>query len=660
MSENICPSCGFTNRESARFCAKCASPLLGGASTAPPAEPVGLQPGTILQGRYRIERELGRGGFGAVYRAWDMNLNKHCAVKENLETSPEAQRQFTREAIVLANLSHPNLPRVTDHFILPEQGQYLVMDFVEGEDLVSVIRRQGVVPPEQAVTWVVQVAEALEYLHSRTPPVVHRDIKPANIRITLDNRAVLVDFGLVKVSAPHAKTTLGARAVTPGYAPPEQYGQGSTDERTDIYALGATLFSLVTGKDPVESVQRMVGTLQPAAQSLNPAVPSALSQVIERAMSVYPEQRYQSAGEFKAALLQAMAASAAAQPAFPGRGSTVLVSPGGEMPSAAPTPAFSTPRSPVAGTVVVGERPLPGSAPTDWAPPAAPPAASRRSGANLWLGVGGGILLLLCLGIGLIALLAKWAADRDQQATQTAQALALSQTAVSQAEATRQAQQTATAQAQIIAQKPTTTPTASGGELIAGLQWDLIFFDPFDDNSHSWPVKTSFSSESEITWSIESGKYRWQAQATDGYSWWVCYDDYDLSRYYYAAEAFAIRGYDLADHGIIFHCSHPNDQYQLYLFLIRHPDQFAVYAYQNGDWNRLYPWTTTTALFTNRPNRLAVLADEGVFQFFINDQPVATLSDDQLPSGGFGMLVSINSVVSTAIWEFDNVELRVP
>jgi len=506
------------------------------------------------------------------------------------------------------------------------------------------------------VKWAVQVAEALEYLHSRTPPVVHRDIKPANIRITLDDRAVLVDFGLVKVSAPQAKTTLGARAVTPGYAPPEQYGQGSTDWRTDIYALGATLFALLTGKDPVESVQRLVGTPQPSAHSLNPAVPLSLSQVIERAMSVQPEQRYQSAGEFKAALLQAMSPPAAAQPAFPERGSTVLVSPKGEMPSAAP--AFSPPRSPVAGTVVVGERPLPGSASTDWVPPAARP----RAGASLWLGVGGGILLVVCLGIGLIAILAKWIEDRDQQATQTAQALALSQTAVSQAEATRQAQQTATAQALTASQKPTATavPTASGAEWIAALQWNLSFFDPFDDNSHNWPVKTSFSNDSEITWSIENGKYRWQAQATNGYSWWVCYDEYDLSRYYYAVEAFAIRGYDLADHGIIFHCSHPNDEYQMYLFLIRHPDQFAVYAYQNGDWNRLYPWTTTTALFTNRPNRLAVLAEEGAFQFFINDQPVATLSDDLLQSGGFGMLVSINSVVSTAIWEFDNVELRVP
>lgn len=98
-----------------------------------------LQQGQVLNNRYRTVKLLGQGGFGAVYKAWDINLNKACAVKENLDTSPEAQRQFAREATVLANLSHPNLPRVTDHFSLPGQGQYLVMDYVEGEDLESLL-----------------------------------------------------------------------------------------------------------------------------------------------------------------------------------------------------------------------------------------------------------------------------------------------------------------------------------------------------------------------------------------------------------------------------------------------------------------------------------------------------------------------------------------
>lgn len=261
-----------------------------------------LQTGQVLNQRYRIVKLLGQGGFGAVYRAWDSNLNKPCAVKENLDTSPEAQRQFTREATVLANLSHPNLPRVTDHFILPGQGQYLVMDFVEGDDLASILRQRGPVPSEQAVAWVSQVADALAYLHSRQPPVVHRDIKPANIRITPEGQAMLVDFGLVKVYSPQLRTTMGARAVTPGYAPPEQYGQGNTDARSDIYALGATLYNILTGHEPVESVQRMSGAQLKPMQQINPRINPAISQAVERSMRLEPTQRYQTVSEFKAAL----------------------------------------------------------------------------------------------------------------------------------------------------------------------------------------------------------------------------------------------------------------------------------------------------------------------------------------------------------------------
>ncbi len=256
----------------------------------------------MLLGRYRILHELGRGGFGAVYSAWDTNLNHKCAVKENLEPSPEAQRQFSREATILANLSHPNLPRVTDHFSIPGQGQYLVMDFVEGEDLLTLINQHGSQPVKESGEWIVQVADALTYLHSENPPVIHRDIKPANIRITPAGRAMLVDFGLVKVFNPNFKTTMGARAVTPGYAPPEQYGQGKTDARSDIYALGSTLYKLLTGLDPLESVLRSIGKRMKSVREVSPHVPEQIQSVIDRAMALDPAARYQTAQEFKSDL----------------------------------------------------------------------------------------------------------------------------------------------------------------------------------------------------------------------------------------------------------------------------------------------------------------------------------------------------------------------
>jgi serine/threonine protein kinase len=261
-----------------------------------------LNPGTILQSRYRIVKKLGQGGFGAVYKAWDLNLSRQCAVKENLESTPEAQRQFMREATVLANLSHSNLPRVTDYFIIPSQGQYLVMDFIEGEDLQQKIDQAGKLAIADIMIWIDQVMDALIYLHTRVPPIIHRDIKPANIKITPEGKAVLVDFGLVKVFDANIKTTTGARAVSVGYAPPEQYGQGGTDVRSDVYALAATIYTALTEVLPLESVQRLSNDTLIPAHALRKEVPVGFSLAIRKAMEPLPQNRFQTIQEFKQAL----------------------------------------------------------------------------------------------------------------------------------------------------------------------------------------------------------------------------------------------------------------------------------------------------------------------------------------------------------------------
>ena len=307
-STMICPQCHTSNRSNARFCQSCGAILQSSPAQPSRISPSSagntqtLQPGMVLENRYKIENVLGVGGFGAVYKTMDLSLNRACAVKVNLEVSPEAQRQFTREATILANLIHPNLPRVTDHFFLPGQGQFLVMDFIEGEDLEHRVQRLGPMTPDQALALTSQVADALEYMHTHTPPVVHRDVKPANIRLTPDGRAMLVDFGLVKLFDPQLRTTVGARAITPGYSPPEQYGHGNTDARSDVYALGATLYTLLTGLQPQESVQRVAtDTLLPASQ-VDPRISPQLSRTVAQAMSLNPSQRFPTAGKFKAVL----------------------------------------------------------------------------------------------------------------------------------------------------------------------------------------------------------------------------------------------------------------------------------------------------------------------------------------------------------------------
>jgi serine/threonine protein kinase len=263
-----------------------------------------LSSGHLLHDRYQVEALLGQGGMGAVYKAWDTSLNIRVAVKENLDTNLEAQKQFSREAHILASLSHPNLPRVIDHFFIPDQGQYLVMDYIDGEDLQSMLRRLGVLPEPQVLIWISQICDALAYLHSQPNPIIHRDIKPANIRIRPDGRAVLVDFGIAKIFESSIGTTVGAKAVTPGYSPPEQYGgSGSTDARSDIYALGATLYHLLSGQKPPESVQRLVNqaAMQPIRR-FNQQVSPQVEQAVLRATEVATDRRFQSVDELRAAL----------------------------------------------------------------------------------------------------------------------------------------------------------------------------------------------------------------------------------------------------------------------------------------------------------------------------------------------------------------------
>lgn len=273
--------------------------------------------GAILQNRYQVAALLGQGGFGAVYRANDLRLaGRVVAIKENLAVAHDAVVAFQNEALLLARLQHDNLPRVTDHFIDPSGAQYLVMDYIEGENLEDAVARRGPLPEREALDVIGQVIAAVGYLHSQR--VVHRDIKPANlIRRAGDRRVMLVDFGIAKLDTHAGATLTGARAATPGFAPPEQYS-GHTDTRSDVYALGATLYYLLTGRVPPEATARAAGlaAFVPLRQ-LNPAIEPRVSAAVAHALEMDTARRTQSVERFSAEL--AASPSRTALPPVPGK-----------------------------------------------------------------------------------------------------------------------------------------------------------------------------------------------------------------------------------------------------------------------------------------------------------------------------------------------------
>ncbi|MBI9043933.1 MAG: serine/threonine-protein kinase [Anaerolineaceae bacterium] len=339
-----------------------------------------LAEGAILNNRYRIEKVIAKGGMGAIYQAFDQSLGVLVAVKENLFVTNESSRQFHREATILAGLRHPNLPRVIDHFVISGQGQYLAMDFIEGEDLKEILSSDKTISEDETVLIGAAICDALNYLHNRQPPVVHRDIKPGNIKITPNKQFFLVDFGLAKQSKPGIMTTTGAQALTPGFAPPEQYGQG-TDTQSDIYSLGATLYNCLTGKVPEDGLARALKTekLTPI-RNLNPEISKKLAAPIEKALSVSKSQRYVSAREFKQDLLNASSMA---------RDKNNMVQ---------QTLADTMPKIDVNGPLSAATRKMQASERIQLEKMAstAPP---KRSRLPLLLGIGGGVLVAACLVI---------------------------------------------------------------------------------------------------------------------------------------------------------------------------------------------------------------------------------------------------------------------
>lgn len=251
--------------------------------------------GTVIEGKYEILKQIGKGGMSVVYLAMDKHLNKQWAVKEIKKTANGKNEEIVvnsliTEANLMKKLDHPALPRIVD---IIDNGQtiYVIMDYIEGESLDKVLDEFGAQPEREVINWSIQICDALNYLHSQKPPIIYRDMKPANVMLKPDGNVKIIDFGIAreyKGTSLSDTTVLGTR----GYASPEHYGTSETDPRSDIYTLGMTMHHLLTGIDP-----RTPGYVYAPVRQWNPELSEGVEEIINKCTAIDPVNRYQSCDE---------------------------------------------------------------------------------------------------------------------------------------------------------------------------------------------------------------------------------------------------------------------------------------------------------------------------------------------------------------------------
>jgi serine/threonine protein kinase len=318
LSASLCPFCHGVNRPGALCCLHCGRTLTGGDDAplfgpgpgpgpgvlARAPGPGNLPIGTVLHEQYQIVRKVAQGGMGAVYEARDLaEPGSRWAVKEmaqavlHPEERTQALRDFMREATILATLKHPNLPTFNG-FFSENNKHYLVMEYIAGRTLEQIVSStRDFLPEARVLTWAAQLCDVLTYLHTQDPPIIYRDCKPGNIMLVDGGEQVkLIDFGIARFHRAGRPATDEAFG-TAGYAPPEQYGNGQTDQRSDVYALAATLHHLLTGHDPGQNPFHWR-----AIRSYNPRVSRRVDNAILQALDLKPELRFRSIEEFRQAL----------------------------------------------------------------------------------------------------------------------------------------------------------------------------------------------------------------------------------------------------------------------------------------------------------------------------------------------------------------------
>jgi len=641
--------------------------------------------GQTLNNRYRIESVLEQGAITTLYLAHDEVGDIQVAIKENPDTSLDARINSEREAKILMQLVHPNLPRVSDYFAVPGQGQYLVIEHATGETLQIRLSR-GALPAPQVLAWADQLCAALMCLHEQDPPIIHGDIKPANILIHPDGRMLLQGAGLNRVYASYLKLTLGDKAVTPGYSPPEQYGGGIATIQSDIYALGATLYHLLTGKQLPDSKQRVASDIPVISpRKLVPHIGPSVDQAILKAIDIAAYRRFQSVAELRQALGQAPAEIETrlpppvmpetipeppiSEPILPTpisleeAAALIYDRPSEEAQELAPPPQVveqtPAPSSEAAEVIAEPLKPPPPSQPQiqpkpPIVPKFAPTAKSRpepkaaikrlppkrKRGKTALFVIIGGLVALWVACCATCVFCAQTPSTPTESRTITATP------GILQAQKTLPDIPPATA--------PPSSPIQTSDaaqELQTAKRWPLRNYEIFNYNSKSWPLGQHDYTQGKLELSLNN-EYVWQVYAQQSLFAWARPELDPVTDFLLSVEVRPIgqtKGYC----GLTFR---QNDD-QLCAFLISE-DAYQVAFYDGSKWDTFINWTQAPALKQGRSNQLTVIAKETRFIFFINEVYVGQANIASPRSGRVGLAAQVDAGDSR--FAFDNFALRAP
>lgn len=595
--------------------------------------------GEVLKEHYRVDRMLEMGALEATYRGWDLKAGQPVIIREILpQTDMEPsvlgalKDAFLREAEILTELQHPHIVNIRDCFTLtlstespsrPAASEaahaYLITDHPNGQSLAELLNRERRLSEERVIRWARQLLDALAYCHHRD--VLHRDIQPQNVFITSDEQAMLTHFEITGLWDANDPRTWTAKRVmgTPQYAPPERWGMRMrlVDARSDLYSLGATLYHALTGEQPMTANER---TSNPyrflQVKSLTRRVTAPTRAVLMKAMELPQDKRYPTAEAMIEDLKH--------------RDSHIDIQ---------VKPAPFSPK---------------------------PHRGPRRGNLRVWVLA---VVVVILLGLGGVLISQRgmptsfWVASPQRSPTSSPSADApMADAPMAEAPSTSTPPPltpTPTLSSSTSERSSPTspaTPTALAAR--APEQWTAVISDPFENNESGWIESEASDDWGTVSRSVVDGTYRWEIRADQAVGRWCTPDlpgsDGVVEDFYLAVDAQRVTGPEAAAYGLIFRQTVGN----YYLFSVRDDGYYQFSLWYEYEWRPTIDWTQTEEILSGETNRLSVIGRGKSFEFYINDAFIATAENDQLPSGETGLSVSTAATEETAVFIFDNYELR--